>query len=101
MASEGRDGKSDVERDTDDERRGKTKIGALRAIAKMNSKKLRNSLTRRRREHVGTLEIRDIRDEQDQIAVEGFRQILLEENLLPARHDDYHILLRLAFYHEY
>jgi ribosomal 30S subunit maturation factor RimM len=97
MAYEGRDGRSDVERDTDDERRSKTKISALKAIAKMNSKKLRNSLTRRRRKHIA-LEIRDIRDEQDQIAVEGFRQMLLEENLLPARHDDYHILLRLELY---
>eukprot|EP00250_Pteridium_aquilinum_P014871 c22250_g1_i2 orf=485-2308(+) len=94
MAHEIRDRKSDGERDTDDERRGKTTIGALKAIAVINSKKLRNSLKRRRRKHSSFFAIKDIRDEQEQIAVDAFRQVLLAENLLPARQDDYHTLLR-------
>lgn len=92
MAQEGRERKSDGERDTDDERKGKTKIGALKAM--INSKKFRNSLKRRRRKSYKSLAIKDIRDEQEQWAVDAFRQVLLAENLLPTRHDDYHILLR-------
>ena len=92
MSHEGRERKSDGERDTEDERKGKTKMGAFKAM--INSKKLRNSL--RRRKHYGFGAIKDIRDEQEQIAVEAFRDVLISENLLPARHDDYHILLRLG-----
>lgn len=94
MANEVRERKSDAERITDDERKGKTKMGALKAMAMVKSQKLRNSLKRRRRRSGSLLAIKDIRDEQEQIAVDEFRQILLAENLLPARHDDYHILLR-------
>eukprot|EP00250_Pteridium_aquilinum_P014362 c21939_g1_i3 orf=411-2249(-) len=94
MAHEGRERKSDAERNTDDERKGKTKMGALKAMAMVKSQKLRNSLTRKRRKSGNLLAIRDIRDEQEQIAVDEFRQVLVAENLLPARHDDYHILLR-------
>ncbi|MCO5598445.1 hypothetical protein L7F22_052540 [Adiantum nelumboides] len=94
MAHEARERKSDAERVTDDERKGKTKMGALKAMAMVKSQKLRNSLKRRRRRSGSLLAIKDIRDEQEQIAVDEFRQVLLGENLLPARHDDYHILLR-------
>ncbi|KAH7288827.1 hypothetical protein KP509_31G045000 [Ceratopteris richardii] len=94
MALEVKERKSDAERITDDERRGKTKMGTLKAIAMVKSQKLRNSLKRRRRSSGSLLAIKDIRDEQEQIAVDEFRQILISENLLPAKHDDYHILLR-------
>lgn len=94
MAHEIRERRSDGERDTDDERRGKTTIGALKAMAVIKSKKLRNSLKRRRRKHCNFFAIKDIRDEQEQIAVDAFRQVLMAEDLLPARHDDYHTLLR-------
>lgn len=93
-AHEGRERKSDAERITDDERKGKTKMGALKAMAMVKSQKLRNSLKRRRRKSGSLLAIKDIRDEQEQIAVDEFRQVLLAESILPARHDDYHILLR-------
>ncbi|KAI5060410.1 hypothetical protein GOP47_0025192 [Adiantum capillus-veneris] len=94
MAHEILERKSDGERDTDDERRGKTAMRALKAMAVNNSKKLRNTLKRRRRKHCGIFAIKDIRDEQEQIAVDAFRQVLVSEQLLPARHDDYHTLLR-------
>ncbi|KAH7290071.1 hypothetical protein KP509_30G030800 [Ceratopteris richardii] len=86
--------KSDGERITDDERKCKTKMGALKAMAMVKSQKLRNSLKRRRRRSGHVLAIKDIRDEKEQIAVEEFRQVLISENLLPGRHDDYHMLLR-------
>lgn len=95
MAHEGRERKSDAERDTDDERKGKRKMATLRAM--INSQKLRNSFRRRaRKSHslVHFFAIEDIRDEQEQRFVEAFRQVLLRENLLPKRHDDYHTLLR-------
>ncbi|MCO5555953.1 hypothetical protein L7F22_009497 [Adiantum nelumboides] len=94
MAHEIRERRSDGERDTDDERRGKTAMRALKAIAVNNSKKLRNTLKRRRRKHCNFFAIKDIRDEQEQLAVDAFRQVLVAEQLLPARHDDYHTLLR-------
>lgn len=94
MAQEIRERKSDGERDTDDERRGKTAMGALKAMAVNKSKKLRNTLKRRRRKQSGFFAIKDIRDEHEQIAVDAFRQVLLAEHLLPARQDDYHTLLR-------
>lgn len=95
MAQEGRERKSDAERDTDDERRAKRKMGGFKSM--INSKKLRNSLKRRgKKSHtlVHLFAIKDVRDEQEQRAVDAFRQVLIGENLLPKRHDDYHILLR-------
>lgn len=95
MAQEGRERKSDAERDTDDERKGKKKIAAFKAM--INSKKLRNTLKRRARKSHSLIHffaIKDVRDEQEQRSVEAFRQVLIGENLLPKKHDDYHILLR-------
>ncbi|KAH7434561.1 hypothetical protein KP509_06G022900 [Ceratopteris richardii] len=94
MAHEIRERQTDGERETDDERRGKTAMGALKAIAVNNSKKLRNTLKRRRRKRVGFFAIKDIRDEQELMEVDAFRHVLLTENLLPPRNDDYHTLLR-------
>ncbi|MCO5604784.1 hypothetical protein L7F22_058955 [Adiantum nelumboides] len=85
----------DAEHETDDERKGKRKMATLRAM--INSQRIRNPLRRRtRKSHklVRYFAIQDIRTEQEQIFVEAFRQILLGENLLPKRHDDYHTLLR-------
>lgn len=93
MAQDSRDRKSDAERETDDERRSKTKMKTLKAI--IGSKKFRNSLTRhRKRKSFQPVSIEDFRDEEEQRAVDAFRQVLVSENLLPARHDDYHLLLR-------
>eukprot|EP00249_Psilotum_nudum_P014642 c24934_g2_i2 orf=699-2549(-) len=96
MAQEGMERKSDVEQETDDERRGKAKIGSFKAI--IASKKFRTSLRRRSRRRldaqVHSLSIEDVRDEEEQRVVDAFRQVLISESLLPRRHDDYHILLR-------
>ncbi|KAH7435860.1 hypothetical protein KP509_06G082100 [Ceratopteris richardii] len=95
MDYEGRERKSDAEHDTDEERKGKRKMGTLRSM--ITSQRLRNTLRRRARKSRSLLHffaIQDIRDEQDQRFVETFRQVLVRENLLPKRHDDYHMLLR-------
>ncbi|XP_058755775.1 phosphatidylinositol/phosphatidylcholine transfer protein SFH12-like [Vicia villosa] len=60
-------------------------------------KKLRDSLTRRSRRSsskVMSVEIEDVRDADDLKAVDEFRQALVLDELLPEKHDDYHMLLR-------
>ncbi|MCO5611898.1 hypothetical protein L7F22_066157 [Adiantum nelumboides] len=58
--------------------------------------KVRSSLSRKRSGHFAnqTSFIEDVRFVEHQQIVEQFRDVLLSENLLPERHDDYHILLR-------
>ena len=58
--------------------------------------KLRSSFSRRRSNssvsHIFAIE--DVRYSDEVAIVDKFREILLEENLLPEKHDDYHKLLR-------
>jgi hypothetical protein len=92
MSQDKIDRRSDGERDTEDERKGKTKMEAFKAI--ISSKSLKNSLKRRKKKY-GFGAIKDFRYEQEQLAVEAFRDLLISEDLLPASHDDYHEFLRL------
>ncbi|MED6214694.1 hypothetical protein PIB30_105743, partial [Stylosanthes scabra] len=60
-------------------------------------KKLRNSFSRKGRRSsskVMSLEIEDVRDAGEAKIVDEFRQTLILEELLPTKHDDYHMLLR-------
>ncbi|MQL75420.1 hypothetical protein Taro_007797, partial [Colocasia esculenta] len=90
----GHDGrKSDFE-NSEDER--KTRIGSLKKKAINASSKFKNSLTRRSRRHSRVLSVclEDEYDAEELQAVDAFRQTLILEELLPAKHDDYHLMLR-------
>ncbi|KAI3769094.1 hypothetical protein L6452_00191 [Arctium lappa] len=88
---EGFDGFENLE----DERR-RSKIGVLRKKAINASNKLTHSLTKRglRKVDYRVPSIEDIRDASEEQAVHELRQRLIDKDLLPERHDEYHTLLR-------
>lgn len=99
-----RDHKSDVENSEDDKR---TRMGSLKKKAIDASTKIRHSLKKKKRRsgsRVLSVSIEDVRDLEELQAVEAFRQALILDELLPARHDDYHMMLRYIYpitYHHF
>lgn len=91
-----RERRSDFENSEDERRR--SKIGSLKKKAINASNKFTHSLKKRGKRKVDyrvpSVSIEDIRDANEESAVHELRQKLLEKDLLPARHDDYHTLLR-------
>ncbi|KAL0422786.1 UNVERIFIED_CONTAM: Phosphatidylinositol/phosphatidylcholine transfer protein SFH3 [Sesamum latifolium] len=85
--------KIDVD-NSEDER--KTRLGSLKKVAISASNKFRNSLSKksRRNSKVMSIVLEDEHDAEELQSVDAFRQALILEELLPAKHDDYHMLLR-------
>lgn len=85
--------KSDFEISEDDKR---TRIASLKKKAINASSKFRHSLKKKKRKSSfrKSVSIEDVRDVEELMAVDAFRQALILEELLPPRHDDYHTLLR-------
>ncbi|GMP64876.1 hypothetical protein CsSME_00025931 [Camellia sinensis var. sinensis] len=91
-----RERRSDFENSEDERRR--SKIGTLKKKAINASNKFTHSLKKRGKRKIDyrfpSISIEDIRDAKEESAVQKLRQILLDRDLLPPAHDDYHTLLR-------
>lgn len=91
-----RERRSDFEVSEDERRR--SRIGAFKKKALNASNKFTHSLKKRGKRKVDyrfpSVSIADVRDAKEENAVCELRQRLLERNLLPPRHDDYHMMLR-------
>lgn len=94
---ERKDRKSDFEISEEDR---KTRIGNLKKKAMKASSKFRRSLKKKSRRksdgQIRSVSIKDIRDIEELQTVDAFRQALIAEQLLPAKHEDYHMLLRYS-----
>jgi len=93
-----RERRSDFEISEDERRR--SKIGNLKKKAINASTKFTHSLKKRGKRkidyRVPAVSIEDVRDEKEESVVLEFRRKLLERDLLPPRHDEYHTLLRFV-----
>ncbi|XP_022775337.1 phosphatidylinositol/phosphatidylcholine transfer protein SFH12-like isoform X2 [Durio zibethinus] len=80
----------------DPEEEKMTTMGSLKKAAISASNKFRNSFTKkgRRSSKVMSVEIEDVHDAEELQAVDALRQALILEELLPEKHDDYHMMLR-------
>lgn len=96
MYDETRERRSDFENSEDDRRISKMESFKKKAI--YASSKFAHSFKKRGKRKVDfrvtSVSIEDIRDPKEESAVAELRQKLLDRDLLPVQHDDYHTLLR-------
>ncbi|XP_019166288.1 PREDICTED: phosphatidylinositol/phosphatidylcholine transfer protein SFH3-like isoform X2 [Ipomoea nil] len=83
-----------MELETSEEKQ--TRLRSIKKKAINASNKFRHSFVKkgRRNSRVISVVLEDVHDAQEVKAVDAFRQALILEELLPAKHDDYHMMLR-------
>lgn len=84
--------RSDFETSEDEKRR--TRIRSLKKKATKITHTLRKRTKRVAYCQFASISTEDFRDEKEEEAVNIFRQTLIDRDLLPASHDDYHTMLR-------
>lgn len=91
--------RSDQEIISEDERR-KRKLRLLRRKAVNGSTRIKQTLRKRSTRVVhcqfAAISTEEFLDEEEEKAVNAFRQVLIERDMLPAWHDDYHTMLRFS-----
>lgn len=87
-----------LEPETSEDEWRKSRSRSLRRKAMTASTRLTHSLRKRNNRvadyRAASFFIEDVRDANEEKAVNSFREALLTQDLLPASHDDYHTMLR-------